>query len=85
MKIGKYLIQINGDYWHCNPKQYKASSIVKYPGGIKKRAINVWKKDLKKKQTAMKNGYRVIYIWQKQINQMNQEQLISYIHRKLFD
>lgn len=30
------LIEVNGDYWHCNPNLYKIDEIVKFPGVIKR-------------------------------------------------
>lgn len=38
------LIEVNGDYWHCNPKKYCMDDIVKFPGETKK-VSDVWKKD----------------------------------------
>jgi G:T-mismatch repair DNA endonuclease (very short patch repair protein) len=60
------LIEVNGDYWHCNPKKYKVDESVKFPGGVK-RVIDIWKKDENKKSKAEKEGYKVIYIWEDEI------------------
>ncbi len=83
IKIGRVLFQINGDYYHMNPRKYKPTSIVKFPGGKRRLAINVWKKDLKKKQEAMKRGYKVVYLWQTDINKMNENQLIGFAKKTL--
>ena len=66
----KILIEVNGDYWHCNPSKYKGSQFINYPFG-KIKAIDIWKKDYKKKQIAEKNGYQVLYIWEDEIKKSN--------------
>ncbi len=80
IKIGNVLIQVNGNFWHGNPNIYKATDIIPIPGK-KQRAINLWKKDLKKKLQAVKRGYRVVYLWQSDINKMNQIQLVESVKR----
>jgi very-short-patch-repair endonuclease len=60
------LIEVNGDYWHCNPNKYKLNEIVKFPGGNKK-VIDIWNKDNKKREIAEKDGYKVIYIWEEEM------------------
>ena len=58
------IIEVQGDYWHGNPKFY----------GKNKKPLNqiqVLKKeqDVKKRKFAQKNGYKVYYIWENEINQ----------------
>lgn len=53
--IGKDIIEINGDYYHGNPKFYNELDNI--------QTINV-KKDSIKKDIFEKNGYRVHYIWE---------------------
>ena len=79
IRIGNKLIEINGSYWHANPKEYKATDIIKYPGKKRTLAMNVWKKDLKKKLQAQKRGYKVFYLWQDQINNSTQNALLKRI------
>jgi len=64
IKIGKILLEINGDFWHCNPIKYNESYIHPY---IKKAASDIWLKDYNKKLNAEKYGYKVIYIWEDEI------------------
>jgi len=63
IRIGKILLEINGDFWHCNPKMYKSTQIIKFPGQKRILAMNVWKKDLKKRLEANKKGFKVVYLW----------------------
>lgn len=60
------LIEVNGDYWHCNPTKYSIDEVVKFPGEIRK-VKDVWKKDNDKRERVEKIGYKVIYIWEDEI------------------
>lgn len=57
----KKIIEINGDYWHCNPKLYNESY---YVDQKKKNAKQIWENDKKKIDLAEKNGYSVFVIWE---------------------
>ena len=76
----KILIEIQGDFWHANPNKYKEEDILNHP--LKKvSAKSIWEKDLIKKQMAEKLGYKVIYIWEEEINKS--ENLTDLILNKL--
>lgn len=76
------LIEVNGDYWHCNPLKYKIDEIVKFPGKEIK-VSKIWEKDDKKRKIAEENGYKVVYIWEneikesKDINQLVLQKLLT--------
>jgi len=55
------LIEFNGDYWHCNPKRYKANYF-----NIKKNmtAKQIWALDESKEQLAKEKGYEFLTIWE---------------------
>lgn len=74
------LIEVNGDYWHCNPLKFKHDEFVRFPGG-EKRASDIWNKDLSKKIKAESKGYKVIYIWEKEIKESLD--IISLVLEKL--
>ena len=82
-KVGNVLFQVNGDFWHANPKMYKPNSVINYPGGKKKLAANIWKKDLKKRQIAMSQGYKVVYLWETDLKKLTQNQLLLYVKKQL--
>lgn len=63
------IIEINGDYWHCNPLMYKESDLVLFRGKGEVLASDVWKKDDKKNKFAEDNGYKVIIIWEKELKE----------------
>lgn len=66
-KIDNFIFELNGDFWHANPKKYKESDILHFPGGDV-IAKDLWEKDNIKKKLAEDNGYKVIYYWECDIN-----------------
>ena len=64
------LIEVNGDYWHCNPKKYQKNEKVRFPGGLK-MVSDVWEKDKVKRLKAEKEGFKVVYIWEDEIKKSN--------------
>jgi very-short-patch-repair endonuclease len=74
------LLEINGDYWHCNPEKYDINETIKFPGRISK-VSDIWKKDDIKREMAESNGYKVIYIWESEIK--NTDNIIQLILSKL--
>lgn len=83
IKIGNVLLEINGDFWHANPQQYKANTIINFPGHKKKYAGQVWRKDLQKKICAVKKGYKVIYVWESEVHKLTQGILVSTIIKRI--
>lgn len=71
----KIILEIQGDYWHANPKIYNPNDIM--CGG--RLAKEIWKRDLKKKILAESRGYKVLYLWETEINQMSNKNIIKWI------
>ena len=82
IKNTNILLEINGDYWHANPKHYKENDIIKYVTG-NKSAKDVWIKDDKKKRVAELNGYVVENVWEDDIKKLKREILIELIKQKI--
>ena len=61
-KYKNKLIEINGDYFHCNPQLYEKDFYNKLS---KKYAWQIWEKDKRKTQIAINKGYSVFTIWEK--------------------
>jgi len=53
------LIEVDGDWWHCNPKKYKP---------IHESQLATIKNDKKKNQIAKDNNYKLIRFWEDDIN-----------------
>lgn len=80
LKNTKILIEINGTFWHADPRKYDENSKMLLPG--KKRGIlakDIWEQDKKHIEYAEKSGYRVITIWENEIINNDIESLTKYI------
>lgn len=69
----KIIIEINGDYWHANPKIYNKNDKIQYPGKTIEARF-VWSRDIKRRKILESMGYCVIDIWEKDFveNKMNE-------------
>ena len=70
----KIIMEINGDYWHCNPKFYSPNTKVNF-GNTQMKAKDKWLIDKHKKSVAQGYGYKVKYLWENEINKMTDEEL----------
>ena len=59
------LIFTDGDYWHANPKKYKSRNFIKRKN---KFAKDIWEHDAKITKSCKKLGYKVIRLWETDIN-----------------
>lgn len=60
------LIEVHGDYWHCNPKVYKNGAINEMQKASQRR-------DFAKKAHAAKLGYNLITVWELDIKERSEE------------
>jgi very-short-patch-repair endonuclease len=63
-----FIIEINGDFWHANPKIYKENDILNFPRNKKPKVKEIWKKDKKRIALLEKNNYIVNVFWEYDIN-----------------
>lgn len=77
----KILIEVNGDFWHANPKMYIESDVLL--GDL--TAAKIWSKDKKKFDKALSKGYTVITIWEKEIKKLCDADLTALIHDRIKD
>lgn len=64
----KIIIEANGTYWHCDPELYKPTDCIKFPGKGEVEARDVWLADKQKIENASLQGYRVVTLWEREIN-----------------
>lgn len=57
------LIEVNGTFWHADPRIFAENQIMKFPSG-QILASEKWKMDLIKLSNAEKAGYRVLTVWE---------------------
>jgi G:T-mismatch repair DNA endonuclease (very short patch repair protein) len=75
----KVLIEVQGDYWHANPEIYSFSDSIYFPGKVEECVRDIWEKDRKKREIAEGHGYRVVYVWEKDIRGTSTEELSEII------
>jgi G:T-mismatch repair DNA endonuclease (very short patch repair protein) len=78
------ILEVHGDFWHANPKFYTENSLLNFPGKATKiTAKDIWNKDLKKRNIAIKSGYRYLSIWENDINSKTDIELKQFILSQL--
>lgn len=73
----KIIIEIQGDFWHANPKYYKETDIL-LDGLLAK---DVWNKDNNKRKLVESKGYTVHYLWENDINNMTDEEIYKLLKK----
>lgn len=76
-----FILEVQGDMWHANPKKYKATDLIM--GKIV--AKDLWEKDKRKKVKAESNGYIVIAIWECDIIKKKDPELIEFVKSILLE
>lgn len=66
-KVGRLAIEVQGDFWHCNPKIYSRSGTETQ----KKNIIN----DTMKRNLLEQASFKVIYIWENDLKKRPSETL----------
>lgn len=56
-KINNIIIEVQGDYWHGNPKLYDENS-------LNELQKNMIQRDICKKNELKNIGYETVYIWE---------------------
>lgn len=84
IKIKDILIDVNSDFWHANPSIYKEDDTLKFP--LKPMKVKtIWNRDLSKKKLAESCGYKIFYIWENDIKDMNDDDVIKYLLNNIFN
>jgi G:T-mismatch repair DNA endonuclease (very short patch repair protein) len=68
------LIEVNGNYWHANPKIYLETDLISYGHHWTKTAAEIHLKDKQKNDFATQNGFEIMVLWEDEINK-NFEQI----------
>ena len=72
----KKIIEFHGDMYHGNPKKYKATD---YPHPFRKTitAQDMWNKDKRKLNVAIKEGFEMLVIWDSEYRWGNKQEIIN--------
>lgn len=81
LKKYNLIIEVNGTYWHADPRYYLPDDIINYKKGIR-RAKDKWEEDKKKIDTAKKRGYGILILWEADINGCR-EDIINIIKHEI--
>lgn len=76
------IIEVNSDFWHANPLIYKRSDKLNFPFG-KITSWSIWKKDQYKKEIAENYNYKIIQIWESDIKDLNDQELLKFMINEL--
>lgn len=74
------LIEVNGTLWHADPEFYSGEDIIPVLG---KEAQAIWARDEEKRQMALDKGYKVVYIWEKEMAFLSDQDLFLLIYEKI--
>lgn len=65
------IIECDGDFFHCNPKFY-SEDFIRFPkGNDKRKAKMVWERDRIRKEQLEAKGYKVLRLWESEINNLD--------------
>lgn len=68
------VIELNGDYWHCNPSLYKVNDKFNFNGEVF-IAKQIWTRDNERLKKLKETGYDVLVVWESAWLE-NQEEVI---------
>lgn len=80
----KILLEVNGDFWHANPKLYKPDHILKFVQGSL-TAQDIWNRDQEKLDLARTYNYHTIILWESEIRAKSEEELKDWLFSLLAD
>lgn len=83
----KKIIEINGDYWHCNPRKYAHDHIYLKGSSREKTAKDKWKEDEDKINFIRDKGYQVLVIWEMDLKNdkiMVEKEILNFIRSRTY-
>ena len=82
--FGKVILELNGDFFHANPKIYKAEDIITIRH-VPHTAQSIWNDDEVKRRLAESRGYQVVYLWECDMKKMSDEELFNWIKKNCIE
>lgn len=70
----KTVIEVFGDYWHCNPDRWNSED---YNKTLHMTAEEKWHKDEVRIKQLKRDGYNVVVLWESAIKENNLQELIN--------
>lgn len=81
IRVGNHLIEVNGDYWHANPRRYNAGDKIKFRGRGYVCVEDIWTRDIAKTNYAEDAGYTVHAVWESDIKNNFKETMEQLIEK----
>lgn len=78
----KLIIEMNGRFWHADPRWYKEGDVMNFPGR-KENVSDIWEKDKNKKMLALSNGYKFLTIWEDDFNNSDKSEILKLIKNEI--
>jgi very-short-patch-repair endonuclease len=70
------LIEVQGTYWHADPRIFLPTDLVHLPGDRFIEAKKIWLIDEEKKKFGLENGFDILCVWEKEINNNDYKRII---------
>lgn len=75
-KIGNVILEVNGTYWHADPRVYSPKDMNKTMGMT---SAQIWERDAKKRRIAVLKGFKFVTIWEIDIVKLTISELQSIV------
>ena len=69
----KIIVELYGEFYHCNPKKYKDPDI--FMKGIGRTVGEQWARDRKRLGVFYKHGYTVVIVWENDFRKNPQNEI----------
>lgn len=79
---GKLLIELQGNYYHANPKYYNADDVF-IRGSKKITAKQIWNNDKEKFDLANNSTYAFIFFWEDDFSAMTDDEILAVVRQNL--
>lgn len=76
------LIEMNGNYYHANPKIYKKDDMVNFHNR-KVKAKEIWEYDAKKMKLGKDSSYNTLVLWEDEFVRMTDKEAIIVVNNSL--
>ncbi len=76
---GILLVEMNGNYFHANPKMYEADDEIMI-AKRKRKAKDIWEYDAKKMKLGGDSGYKTLVLWEKEFVEITDKEVIKILN-----
>lgn len=77
---GKLLIEMNGNYYHANPKMYGPNDEIVIASS-RRKAKDIWEYDAKKMKLGKDSGYKTLVLWEAEFVGMSDREVVDILEK----